>query len=110
MTSKNGLLITRGCVGCQLNILSDVYLEVLGAFDWQLLVFMVRYSGVGRPLEYGVITFLLALVYMELSGITSVRKLVSVLARDKYKLKKDYMGIIAKMITIQNIWKRNVFC
>ncbi len=87
MTSKNGLLITRSCVGCRLNILSDVHLKVLDSFDWQLLVFLERYPGRGRPLEYSVIAFLRALVYMELSGITSVRKLVRVLARDKYKMK-----------------------
>ena len=87
MSSKNGLLITRGCVDCQLNILSDVYVEMLDSFDWQCLVFLERYRGIGRPLGYSVIAFLRALVYMELSGITSVRKLVRVLARDKYKMK-----------------------
>lgn len=87
MASKNGLLITRGCVDCQLNILSDVHVEVLYSFDWQLLVFLERYKGRGRPLEYSVIAFLRALVYMELNGITSVRKLVRLLARDKYKMK-----------------------
>jgi IS5 family transposase len=87
MTSKNGLLITHSCVDCQIRILSDVHVEVLDSFDWQLLVFLERYQGRGRPLEYSVIAFLRALVYMELSGITSVRKLVRVLARDKYKMK-----------------------
>lgn len=41
----------------------------------------------GRPLGYSVIAFLRALVYMELAGITSVRKFVRLLARDKYKMK-----------------------
>lgn len=87
MTSKNGLLITHSCLDCQIRILSDVHVEVLDSFDWQLLVFLERYRGRGRPLEYSVIAFLRALVYMELTGITSVRKLVRLLARDKYKMK-----------------------
>jgi len=72
MTSKNDLLITHSCLDCQICILSDVHLEVLDVFDWQLLVFLERYKGRGRPLEYSVIAFLRALVYMELSGVTSV--------------------------------------
>lgn len=87
MISKNGLLITHGCVDCQIRILSDVHIEVLDSFDWQLLVFLERYKGRGRPLEYSVIAFLRALVYIELAGITSVRKFVRLLARDKYKMK-----------------------
>ncbi|BAI60953.1 putative transposase for insertion sequence element [Methanocella paludicola SANAE] len=87
MVVKNGLLITHSCLGCQLNILSDVHLEVLDSFDWQLLVFLERYPGRGRPFGYSVIAFLRAFLYMELSGITSVRKLVRLLERDKYKMK-----------------------
>ncbi|BAI61215.1 putative truncated transposase [Methanocella paludicola SANAE] len=83
MTSKNGLLITHSCLDCQIRILSDVHIEVLDSFDWQCLVFLERYRGVGRPLEYSVIAFLRAFVYMELSGMTSVRKLVRMLARDE---------------------------
>jgi hypothetical protein len=41
----------------------------------------------GRPREYSVVAFLRALLYMELCGITSVRNLVRVLDRDKYKMK-----------------------
>ena len=62
MSSKNGLLITHSCLDYQVCILSDVHLEVLDAFDWQLLVFLERYKGRGRPLEYSVIAFLRALV------------------------------------------------
>jgi len=86
MTSKNGLLITRSCVDCHLKILSDKPLEVLGSFDWQSLRFLERYKGRGRRCEYSVIAFLRALIYMELAGITSVRKLVRLLEHDKYKL------------------------
>jgi hypothetical protein len=60
---------------------------VLDSFDWQLLVFLERYPGKGRPREYSVIAFLRAFLYMELSGITSVRNLVRLLERDKYKMK-----------------------
>ncbi len=87
MVVKNGLLITLSCVDCQIRILSDVHLNVLDSFDWQLLVFLERYPGRGRHREYSVIAFLRALLYMELCGITLVRNLVRLLARDKYKMK-----------------------
>ena len=80
------MLITRNCVDCHLKILSDKPLEVLDSFDWRVLRFLERYSGRGRRCEYSVIAFLRALIYMELASITSVRKLVRLLERDKYKL------------------------
>jgi hypothetical protein len=64
-----------------------VHLEVLDSFDWRLLVFLERYPGTGRPRENSVIAFLMALLYMELRGITSVRNLAMLLARDEYKMK-----------------------
>ncbi len=86
MTSKNGLLITHNCLNCQLNILSDVHLGMLDAFDWQLIVFLERYIGRSRPLEYSVIAFPRAFLYKELSSITSVIKFARLLSRDKYKM------------------------
>lgn len=86
MTCKNGLLVTHICLDCQLNI-SDVRLKALDSFDWRLLVFLERYQGRNRPLGCSVIAFLRALVYMEPSGITPVRKFVRLSARDKHKMK-----------------------
>lgn len=86
MTSNNGLQVTRSCLDCQIRILSDEYLIALDSFDWQQLVFLVRYQGVGRPNEYSVIAFLWDLVYMELAGITSVRLFCRMLEGNYYKL------------------------
>ena len=87
MTSKNGSLITRNNLDCQIPIQSDLNLEVLDSFDQQLLVLLEHYEGVGRPREHYVIAFLRAFSYMEFDGITSVKKLVRRLEQDKYKMK-----------------------
>ncbi|CAJ35536.1 transposase [Methanocella arvoryzae] len=93
MLSKNdctGWKMPGSCFDCQCKILSDTYLEMIEAIDWQRFSFVEKNNKRGRPSIYSKIALLKALVYMELAGIPSVSKLVRILAGDLYKL--EFLG------------------
>ena len=75
------------CFDCQCKILSDPILDVMEAVDWSLFLFLERYAGKGRHHAHSRIGLLKALVYLELSEISSVHELLRVLERDPYKMK-----------------------
>ncbi|OPY26892.1 MAG: Transposase DDE domain protein [Methanocella sp. PtaU1.Bin125] len=88
MTNKNdctSLQMPVSCFDCHCKILSDKYLEMIEAIDWQRFDFIEKNNKRGRPSIYSKIAILKALFYMELAGIPSVSKLVRILADDLYK-------------------------
>lgn len=87
MLTKNectGWQVPVFCFDCQCKILSDTCLDMIEAIDWQRFRFVEKNNRRGRPATHSKIALLRALLYMELSGITSVSKLVRILAADLY--------------------------
>lgn len=89
MISKNvcvGWQMPVSCFDCQCKILSDVYLLVLEAVDWQRFEYLEPKNNRGRPPRHSRIALLRALLYKDLANLSSVSELVRILASDYYKM------------------------
>lgn len=89
MLSKNvctGWQMPVSCLDCQCKILSDVYLLMLEAVDWQRFGYLEPRNNRGRPPRYSRVALLRALLYKELANLPSVSRLVRILTGDYYKM------------------------
>jgi transposase, IS5 family len=89
MLSKNvctGWQMPVSCLDCQCKILSDVYLLILEAVDWQRFEYLESRNSRGRPPRHSRIALLRALLYKELANLPSVSELVRILTGDYYKM------------------------